>query len=190
MWGSRQTAEEERGAIGKENHDYLDMYVSNNRSNALSEGGNPDGEGTASSDGKGNSNGTEPKEQPPDEAETSDDGDGNLHVVLNYIEGSQKDADKYTTPSIQALIKKYGVKPLPPERQTFDRSADYLVKCLYPKFIEDYNAATGRNVGDPNQVDAQTKADIDEYVKKSNVQLQDQQEAQQNVNTALGSIRY
>lgn len=169
MWGSKQTAEEERANADKEQHDYLDTQLYNNMSDALSAGGG----GYSSSN---NSNTTDNNETTTTTTETTttenteeapeDEGivtSGNLHVLMNYIQGSSKDADKYDTPEIQALIKKYGVQPLPPEKQTFNHAADQEVARLYPEFMEDYNRLTGRGVATANQQDAKSQADVERY---------------------------
>lgn len=169
MWGARQTAEEERADADKGDHDYLQTQLYNNAASSLSMGGVPDEE-------KGDSKQPQqPKVQEPttpaiqEEPEPEVTG-GNLHVVMNYIQGSTKDADKYSTPEIQALIKKYGVQPLPKELQTFDHAADKKVAELYPEFMAAYNKATGRNVASDSQEDASSDADVQRYRNDAEIQ--------------------
>lgn len=169
MWGSKQTAEEERANADKEQHDYLDKQLYNNMSDALSAGG---GSGSYSNSNTTTDNNEETttttettttentEEAPEDESVVNS---GNLHVLMNYIQGSSKDADKYDTPEIQELIKKYDVQPLPPEKQTFNHAADQEVARLYPEFMADYNRLTGRGVATANQQDAKSQADVERY---------------------------
>ena len=120
MWGARQTAEEERANADKGDHDYLQAQLYNNAASSLSMGGVAD-------ENKNNSKQPKVNKEPStlvSQDEKSEINGGNLHVLMNYIQGSTKDADKYNTPEIQALIKKYDVKPLPKELQTFNHEAD------------------------------------------------------------------
>jgi len=169
MWGSKQTAEEERANADKEQHDYLDTQLYNNMSDALSAGGGSgsfSNSNTTSDNNEETTTTTETTTTESTEEAPEDEGivtSGNLHVLMNYIQGSSKDADKYNTPEIQELIKKYGVQPLPPEKQTFNHAADQEVARLYPEFMADYNRLTGRGVATANQQDAKSQADVERY---------------------------
>ena len=85
MWGSKQTAEEERANADKDAHDYAENQVYNNMSNYLSMGGN--------SSGNAQPKPTEPPaEQPPteepkpaEEPKDTEEIKGSPQAVLNYI---------------------------------------------------------------------------------------------------------
>ena len=188
MYGARQTAEEERADADKSDHDYLQTQLYNNAASSLSMGGVPDEE-------KGNNEQTKVDKGPSATAEQDDEPEvnkGNLHVVMNYIQGSTKDADKYNTPEIQTLIKKYGVEPLPEELQTFNHASDKKVAELYPEFMSAYNEATGRNVASDNQEDASSDADIQRYRSDAEVQQYGtgSDSRIKNIVRAISSIRF
>ncbi len=188
MYGARQTAEEERADADKSDHDYLQTQLYNNAASSLSMGGVPDEE-------KGNNKQTKVDKEPSAIAEQDDEPEvnkGNLHVVMNYIQGSTKDADKYNTPEIQALIKKYGVEPLPEELQTFNHASDKKVAELYPEFMSAYNEATKRNVASDNQEDASSDADIQRYRSDAEIQQSDigSDSRIKNIVRAISSIRF
>ena len=188
MYGARQTAEEERAAADKSDHDYLQAQLYNNAASSLSMGGAPDEE-------KGNNEQTKVDKEPSATAEQDDAPEankGNLHVVMNYIQGSTKDADKYNTPEIQALIKKYGVEPLPEELQTFNHASDKKIAELYPEFMSAYNEATKRNVASDNQEDASSDADIQRYRNDAEVQPSGtgSDSRIKNIVRAISSIRF
>ena len=188
MYGARQTAEEERADADKGDHDYLQTQLYNNAASSLSMGGVPDEE-------KGNNEQTKVDKEPSATAEQDDEPEankGNLHVVMNYIQGSTKDADKYNTPEIQALIKKYGVEPLPEELQTFNHASDKKVAELYPEFMSAYNEATRRNVASDNQEDASSDADIQRYRSDAEVQQSGtgSDSRIKNIVRAISSIRF
>ena len=192
MWGSRQTAEEERANANKERHDYTDAQTYNLASNNLSKGNMFFNDKNAVDTKAKQSPAPEQKveepvqeEQPVEETQNADEfvNAGNLHVLLNYIEGSTKDADKYNTPEIQALIKKYNVQQLPEANVKYGRQADKVVAERYPEFIADYNRLTGRNVGTDQQIDAKSQADIDKYRQATELN-----ETQQNVVNTLQDV--
>ena len=188
MWGARQTAEEERADADKGDHDYLKAQLYNNAASSLSMGGVAD-------ENKDNSKQPKINKEPSTLAsqdEKSEINRGNLHVLMNYIQGSTKDADKYNKPEIQALIKKYGVKPLPKELQTFNHEADKKVAELYPEFMSAYNKATGRNVSYDNQEDATSDEDIKRYQNDAEIQQSgtDSDSRIKNIISAISSIRF
>lgn len=200
MWGSRQTAEEERANANKERHDYTDAQTYNLASNNLSKGNMFFNDKNAVDTKAKQSPAPEQKveehvEEQPAEEETPQDADafvnaGNLHVLLNYIEGSTKDVDKYNTPEIQALIKKYNVQQLPEANYSYGRQADKVVAERYPEFIADYNRLTGRNIGTEQQIDAKSQADVDKYRQAAELN-ETQNETQQNIaNTLEQNSRY
>ena len=192
MWGSRQTAEEERANANKERHDYLDAQAYNLASNNLSKGNMFFNDKNAV-DTKAKQDDTvqqqeeqnQEAEQQQEETQNTDEliNGGNLHILLNYVEGSTKDADKYDTPEIQALIKKYGVQPLAPEEQGQGRASDKIVAERYSEFINDYNRLTGRNIGTDNQIDAKSQAEVDQY--RQNAELTAPDETQKNITEGL-----
>lgn len=188
MWGARQTAEEERANADKGDHDYLQAQLYNNAASSLSMGGVADEEKDNSKQPKVNKEPTTLASQD----EKQEINGGNLHVLMNYIQGSTKDADKYNTPEIQALIKKYGVKPLPKELQTFNHEADKKIAELYPEFISAYNKATGRNVSYDNQEDATSDEDIKRYQNDAEIQQSgtDSDSRIKNIISAISSIRF
>ena len=188
MWGARQTAEEERADADKGDHDYLQAQLYNNAASSLSIGGVAD-------ENKDNSKQPKINKEPSTLAsqdEKSEINGGNLHVLMNYIQGSTKDADKYNKPEIQALIKKYGVKPLPKELQTFNHEADKKIAELYPEFMSAYNKATGRNVSYDNQEDATSDEDIKRYQNDAEIQQSgtDSDSRIKNIISAISSIRF
>lgn len=188
MWGARQTAEEERANADKGDHDYLQAQLYNNAASSLSMGGVADEEKDNSKQPKVNKEPTTLASQD----EKQEINGGNLHVLMNYIQGSTKDADKYNTPEIQALIKKYGVKPLPKELQTFNHEADKKIAELYPEFMSAYNKATGRNVSYDNQEDATSDEDIKRYQNDAEIQQSgtDSDSRIKNIISAISSIRF
>ena len=188
MWGARQTAEEERADADKGDHDYLQAQLYNNAASSLSMGGVAD-------ENKDNSKQPKINKEPSTLAsqdEKSEINGGNLHVLMNYIQGSTKDADKYNKPEIQALIKKYGVKPLPKELQTFNHEADKKIAELYPEFMSAYNKATGRNVSYDNQEDATSDEDIKRYQNDAEIQQSGtgSDSRIKNIISAISSIRF
>lgn len=188
MWGARQTAEEERADADKGDHDYLQAQLYNNAASSLSMGGVAD-------ENKDNSKQPKVNKEPSTLAsqdEKSEINGGNLHVLMNYIQGSTKDADKYNKPEIQALIKKYGVKPLPKELQTFNHEADKKIAELYPEFMSAYNKATGRNVSYDNQEDATSDEDIKRYQNDAEIQQSGtgSDSRIKNIISAISSIRF
>ena len=188
MWGARQTAEEERADADKGDHDYLQAQLYNNAASSLSMGGVAD-------ENKDNSKQPKINKEPSTLAsqdEKSEINGGNLHVLMNYIQGSTKDADKYNKPEIQALIKKYGVKPLPKELQTFNHEADKKIAELYPDFMSAYNKATGRNVSYDNQEDADSDEDIKRYQNDAEIQQSGtgSDSRIKNIISAISSIRF
>lgn len=188
MWGARQTAEEERANADKGDHDYLQAQLYNNAASSLSMGGVAD-------ENKNNSKQPKVNKEPStlvSQDEKSEINGGNLHVLMNYIQGSTKDADKYNTPEIQALIKKYGVKPLPKELQTFNHEADKKIAELYPEFMSAYNKATGRNVSYDNQEDATSDEDIKRYQNDAEIQQSGtgSDSRIKNIISAISSIRF
>ena len=188
MWGARQTAEEERADADKGDHDYLQAQLYNNAASSLSMGGVAD-------ENKANSKQPKVNKEPSTLAsqdEKSEINGGNLHVLMNYIQGSTKDADKYNKPEIQALIKKYGVKPLPKELQTFNHEADKKIAELYPEFMSAYNKATGRNVSYDNQEDATSDEDIKRYQNDAEIQQSGtgSDSRIKNIIHAISSIRF
>ena len=188
MWGARQTAEEERADADKGDHDYLQAQLYNNAASSLSMGGVAD-------ENKDNSKQSKVNKEPStlvSQDEKPEINGGNLHVLMNYIQGSTKDADKYNTPEIQALIKKYGVKPLPKELQTFNHEADKKIAELYPEFMSAYNKATGRNVSYDNQEDATSDEDIKRYQNDAEIQQSDtgSDSRIKNIISAISSIRF
>ena len=188
MWGARQTAEEERANADKGDHDYLQAQLYNNAASSLSMGGVAD-------ENKNNSKQPKVNKEPSTLAsqdEKQEINGGNLHVLMNYIQGSTKDADKYNTPEIQALIKKYGVKPLPKELQTFNHEADKKIAELYPEFMSAYNKATGRNVSYDNQEDATSDEDIKRYQNDAEIQQSGtgSDSRIKNIISAISSIRF
>lgn len=188
MWGARQTAEEERANADKGDHDYLQAQLYNNAASSLSMGGVADEKKYNSKQPKVNK---EPSTLASQDEKPEING-GNLHVLMNYIQGSTKDADKYNTPEIQALIKKYGVKPLPKELQTFNHEADKKIAELYPEFMSAYNKATGRNVSYDNQEDATSDEDIKRYQNDAEIQQSgtDSDSRIKNIISAISSIRF
>lgn len=188
MWGARQTAEEERANADKGDHDYLQAQLYNNAASSLSMGGVADENKDNSKQPKANKEPTTLASQD----EKQEINGGNLHVLMNYIQGSTKDADKYNTPEIQALIKKYGVKPLPKELQTFNHEADKKIAELYPEFMSAYNKATGRNVSYDNQEDATSDEDIKRYQNDAEIQQSgtDSDSRIKNIISAISSIRF
>lgn len=188
MWGARQTAEEERANADKGDHDYLQAQLYNNATSSLSMGGVADEEKDNSKQPKVNKEPTTLASQD----EKQEINGGNLHVLMNYIQGSTKDADKYNTPEIQALIKKYGVKPLPKELQTFNHEADKKIAELYPEFMSVYNKATGRNVSYDNQEDATSDEDIKRYQNDAEIQQSGtgSDSRIKNIISAISSIRF
>ena len=188
MWGARQTAEEERANADKGDHDYLQAQLYNNAASSLSMGGVAD-------ENKDNSKQPKVNKEPStlvSQDEKPEINGGNLHVLMNYIQGSTKDADKYNTPEIQALIKKYGVKPLPKELQTFNHEADKKIAELYPEFMSAYNKATGRNVSYDNQEDATSDEDIKRYQNDAEIQQSGtgSDSRIKNIISAISSIRF
>ena len=188
MWGARQTAEEERADADKGDHDYLQAQLYNNAASSLSMGGVAD-------ENKDNSKQPKINKEPSTLAsqdEKSEINGGNLHVLMNYIQGSTKDADKYNKPEIQALIKKYDVKPLPKELQTFNHEADKKIAELYPEFMSAYNKATGRNVSYDNQEDATSDEDIKRYQNDAEIQQSGtgSDSRIKNIISAISSIRF
>ena len=188
MWGARQTAEEERANADKGDHDYLQAQLYNNAASSLSMGGVAD-------ENKDNSKQPKVNKEPSTLAsqdEKPEINGGNLHVLMNYIQGSTKDADKYNTPEIQSLIKKYGVKPLPKELQTFNHEADKKIAELYPEFMSAYNKATGRNVSYDNQEDATSDEDIKRYQNDAEIQQSGtvSDSRIKNIISAISSIRF
>ena len=188
MWGARQTAEEERANADKGDHDYLQAQLYNNAASSLSMGGVAD-------ENKNNSKQPKVNKEPStlvSQDEKSEINGGNLHVLMNYIQGSTKDADKYNTPEIQALIKKYDVKPLPKELQTFNHEADKKIAELYPEFMSAYNKATGRNVSYDNQEDATSDEDIKRYQNDAEIQQSGtgSDSRIKNIISAISSIRF
>ena len=188
MWGARQTAEEERANADKGDHDYLQAQLYNNAASSLSMGGVADEEKDNSKQPKVNKEPTTLASQD----EKQEINGGNLHVLMNYIQGSTKDADKYNTPEIQALIKKYGVKPLPKELQTFNHEADKKIAELYPEFMSAYNKATGRNVSYDNQEDATSDEDIKRYQSDAEIKQSGtgSDSRIKNIISAISSIRF
>ena len=188
MWGARQTAEEERADADKGDHDYLQARLYNNAASSLSMGGVAD-------ENKDNSKQPKVNKEPSTFAsqdEKPEINGGNLHVLMNYIQGSTKDADKYNKPEIQALIKKYDVKPLPKELQTFNHEADKKIAELYPEFMSAYNKATGRNVSYDNQEDATSDEDIKRYQNDAEIQQSGtgSDSRIKNIISAISSIRF
>ena len=188
MWGARQTAEEERANADKGDHDYLQAQLYNNAASSLSMGGVAD-------ENKDNSKQPKVNKEPStlvSQDEKPEINGGNLHVLMNYIQGSTKDADKYNTPEIQALIKKYDVKPLPKELQTFNHEADKKIAELYPEFMSAYNKATGRNVSYDNQEDATSDEDIKRYQNDAEIQQSGtgSDSRIKNIISAISSIRF
>ena len=188
MWGARQTAEEERADADKDDHDYLQAQLYNNAASSLSMGGVAD-------ENKDNSKQPKINKEPSTLAsqdEKPEINGGNLHVLMNYIQGSTKDADKYNKPEIQALIKKYNVKPLPKELQTFNHEADKKIAELYPEFMSAYNKATGRNVSYDNQEDATSDEDIKRYQNDAEIQQSGtgSDSRIKNIISAISSIRF
>lgn len=190
MWSNRQVAEYERSKAKQDNYEFNDMQNYNLASNNLSKG-NMFFDDKNAVDTKAKQDNTvqqheEPvqEEQPAEETQNTDEliTGGNLHILLNYIEGSTKDADKYNTPEIQALIKKYGVQPLASNEQGQGRASDKIVAERYPEFINDYNRLTGRNVGTDNQIDAKSQAEVDQY--RQNAELT-ADETQKNITEGL-----
>lgn len=195
MWSNRQVAEYERSKAKQDNYEFNDMQTNNLISNNLSKGNMFFNDKNAVDTKAKQSPAPEQKveepvqeEQPVEETQSADEfvNAGNLHVLLNYIEGSTKDADKYNTPEIQALIKKYNVQQLPEANVKYGRQADKVVAEHYPEFIADYNRLTGRNIGTEQQIDAKSQADVDKYRQAAELN-----ESQQNIaNTLEQSSKY
>lgn len=118
MWGSRQTAEEERANANKEAHDYADTRFYNNLSDYLSMGGARSSPGKPNT-GKSNTRNTPPKpeDKPKGPQETVDS--GNPHHVLNYVTFSKADPARFQrvmrgqtfTEGDKQLWQKYGSPP-------------------------------------------------------------------------------
>lgn len=120
MWGSRQTAEEERANANKEAHDYADMRFYNNLSDYLSKGGakNNTGNPDTGNTGTTNNNPVPKPESTPNKPETTVDS-GNPHHVLNYVTFSKADPARFQrvmrgqtfTEGDKQLWQKYGSPP-------------------------------------------------------------------------------
>lgn len=150
MWGSKQTAEEERANADKDAHDYAENQVYNNMSNYLSMGGN-------------NSGNIQPKpteqpptEQPPTEepkpAEQPKDTEeikGSPQAVLNYITYAHDPelADKYKlTGDDLELYKEWG-SPEPLTEEEYANNGEEQAVANIPRLSDFWQKYTSINPG-------------------------------------------
>lgn len=109
MWGSKQTAEEERANAAKENHDYLDTKMYNNMSDALSLGGRPDNEREAKQQPEQQEPSPEQTpEQPPEQSQEPSKNGWTYYDVQQAINilYSETGREGMTDSAVDNLIKK------------------------------------------------------------------------------------
>lgn len=135
MWGSRQTAEEERANANKEAHDYADMRFYNNLSDYLSKGGARNNPGNPGTNNPGNpgTTGSNPAPKPEDKPKNPQEtvSSGNPHHVLNYVTFSKADPARFQrvmrgqtfTEGDKQLWQKYGSPP-PITKEELQKNGD------------------------------------------------------------------
>ena len=150
MWGSKQTAEEERANADKDAHDYAENQAYNNMSNYLSMGCN--------NSGSVESKPTEPPaEQPPredpkptEEPKDTEEIKGSPQAVLNYITYAHDPelADKYKlTGDDLELYKEWG-SPEPLTEEEYANNGEEQAVANIPRlsdFWQKYNSINPGN---------------------------------------------
>lgn len=149
MWGSKQTAEEERANADKDAHDYAENQVYNNTSNYLSMGGNNSGstqpKPTEPPAEQSPTEEPKPAEQPKDTEEIK----GSPQAVLNYITYAHDPelAAKYKlTGDDLELYKEWG-SPEPLTEEEYANNGEEQAVANIPRLSDFWQKYTSINPG-------------------------------------------